>query len=145
MAIELLDLNPIIDRIQSNIDEFRTVEGVVDIESALMNGFQNGPLAYVLPERDSASSNNLDNGVSQLGTMRFAILFAIRNLKDTTGKAAHDELKTLRELVMTQLLNWKPASRFKPITFNAGRLTLIRDRAVWWADSYQTGTHIRKV
>jgi len=145
MAIALLDLNPIIERIHENVDSFRSVDGAVDFESVLANGFKNGPVAYVLPERDNASNNRLDNGVMQLNSSRFGVVIGVHNVKDSTGKAAHDELKTLRELVMQQLLNWKPGSNFKPITFSHGRLTLIRDRVLWWADVYQTASHIRMI
>lgn len=145
VTAELLDINLVLTQVKT-IDAFKNrVSGALNLETALVEGFEIGPVARVLPERDSAEPNSAQNAVLQRNTQRFGILIGVRNVSDARGAAAHDALRELRMALMQKLLGWKPATGFKPVTYVSGRLVLIRNRVLWWSDLFQTSSHIRKV
>lgn len=146
MAIEFLDLNLIIDRLADNADLLRRVDGAANLVSAMKTKNITGHSAYIVPASDSAKPNAFGAGaVAQENTTRFAVVFAIRNVGDNTGKKAGDDLTPVRNQVGELLIGWQPSSGFKTINYLSGRLQGFTDGVLWWQDTYQTSMHLRKV
>lgn len=146
MAIEFLNLNLIIDRLDGNADLLRRVEGAASLVAAMSSKVPVAPAAFIVPASDSASPNTLAAGaVDQNNTARFGVVIAVRNVADKTGKKAGDDLTPIRNEVAEQLMGWRPSSTFKSITYVTGRLQGFTDGVMWWQDTYQTSMHLRKV
>ena len=147
--IELLDLNLVIDHLKTNVTAFKSrVSGAVNIETAIAQGFEVGPVAKVLPNTSRGGGNNyahLPSVVAQEVTEQFGVLYGVRNVSDARGKAAHDELVAIRNATWSALLGWKPARQFKQVVFVSGRLTSMNNRVLWWGDIFQTQSLIQKV
>ncbi|HAF00386.1 MAG TPA: hypothetical protein DCG63_03740 [Methylophilaceae bacterium] len=141
-----MDLNPIIDRLKNNVAIFKLVGGSADIPSA-EERLLNHPAAFVLPLNEVASSNQLAfSAISQLVTVNFGVLVAVRNVSDATGLASLTDLEAIRRSVKTQIMGWQPEADFEPITYVSGGLLKLSDDAVlWWMDSFTTAYYERVV
>ena len=133
----------IIARLDQNVSALKLVQGVM--EFAALNGANPPvtPAAYVFALEEKPGGNDLANEVEQIVQVRFAVLFAVRNVADPRGEAARRDLQVLRDAVRPQLLGWMPPSCSNVCTLGANNLLRFHDGHVWWQDSYLTDYYVR--
>lgn len=138
-----LSLDPIIARLDAQVAALKKVGGAADFEAALAE-LKIEPAAFVIPLRDAAQPNTLENAVSQRVISRFGVALAVQNLRDASGTKAQTELAPLRDSVITALLGWAPDADRDPCEYGGGRLLRLRDRVLWWLDEFVTAYYVRK-
>ena len=131
-------------RLESTVSALRRVAGAADIAAA-EEDLKRMPAAYVLPLRERAGENYLDNAVSQRVARAFGVLYAVRNLRDARGDAAHVHLEELRTEGRAALLGWEPDDDHEPIEFRGGRLLRLTNPILFWQDEYETAHLVRAV
>lgn len=145
MAIVLFDPQWIITRLKSRVTSLKLVGGAADFASAA-ESLKQSPAAFVLPNSERATGSNMGTlVVSQLNTVRFALVIAVQNLRDSRGEKAQADLRTLRNSIMTALHGWQPDADFDPIEFGGGRLLQLNDQVLWWQDEFVTANTIRSL
>jgi hypothetical protein len=145
MSIVLLNPQWIIDRLIVEVGELKSVGGSADFTSAA-DAIKRKPSAFVLPssERPSASSTGT-MVTSQLNAVRFGVVIAVQNLRDSRGENAQDDLLPIRTRILTALHGWQPNEDFDPIEYGGGRLLQLKDQVLWWQDEFLTANTIRSL
>lgn len=145
MAIELLDLQLIIDYLEVKVSRLKSVLGAAGLAVASAD-LKQTPAAFVVPMSDRPSSNRTGTTVvSQNNTTRFAVIIAVQNLRDPRGEKAQSDLLILRQDILTTLHGWTPADAFDPIEYGGGRLSRMSNQVLWWQDEFLTSHFIRSV
>lgn len=137
-----MNLQSIIDRIDTQCTGFKVVGGAAEFDMALQ-GAPAAPACYVVPAREEADrSSATSTYVLQTITVDFAIVYAVRNSKSSAGQSGIADLETLRAAVRGAILGWQPATATKPITFAGGSLLDFQPGLMWWQDGFTTTHHI---
>lgn len=147
MSIVLLDPQWIIDRLTEEVAELKSVGGAADFTSAA-EAIKRKPSAFVLPSSERASASSTGTMVtSQLNTVRFAVMIAVQNLRDSRGETAQADLLPIRTAILTALHGWQPEAdgEFDPIEYGGGRLLQLTDQVLWWQDEFVTANTIRSL
>lgn len=147
MAIELLDPRLIVTRLTAQIaaPALKKCAGAADFAAAAPDAKQL-PAAYVIELANRAERNSLSTlAVSQRNEVRFGVVMAVQNLRDPRGDAAKDDMRTLREAVMTALLGWQPDADYDVVEYGGGRLLELNNMVLWWQDDYITAILERSV
>lgn len=147
MAITLFDTQWIVERLKTEVPELLLVGGAADL-SVAAESLRQTPAAFVLPSAERASGSSTGTMlVSQLNTVRFAVIVAVQNLRDARGEVAQTDLLQIRSSVMTALHGWQPdgLGDFEPVEFGGGRLLQLTDQVLWWQDEFLTANTIRSL
>ena len=140
-----MQLSPVITRLKSQVTAFKKVAGAAEYGAARKDLKPLPPTAFVIPLRDAAGRNELENAISQRVSAQFAIVFAVQNLRDPRGSQANEDLDPLRDAVMTALLGWQPDSSSDPCEYVGGQLLDLDGALVWWQDVFTTAFYVRSV
>lgn len=141
-----MNLAPIIERIRDECPLFLLVGGAAAFERATTEGLTTVPAAFVLPARERAApSPFMDRTVEQMVDFSFSVAVAVRNLSDSTGAAAVDELEFIRAPLRDALLGWPPADGYNGCEFDTGDFLAFMNGVLWWGDVYRTANVIRSV
>lgn len=145
MTIELLDHQIIIDYLGAHVSKLKSVSGAAALAGA-SSDLKQTPSAFVVPMSDRASPNRTGTMVvQQNNTTRFAVILAVQNLRDARGHKAQDDLRTLRQDILTALHGWQPGEAFDPIEYGGGRMLQLNNQVLWWQDEFLTSHFIRSV
>ncbi|MCE7915420.1 MAG: hypothetical protein DYH15_12275 [Nitrosomonas sp. PRO4] len=145
MTIVLFDPQWIITRIKAEVSSLKLVGGSADLGAAA-ESLKQSPSAFVLPNSERASGSSTGTMViSQLNTVRFSVVLAVQNLRDSRGETAQSDLLILRTAIMTALHGWQSDADFDPIEFSGGRLLQLTDQVLWWQDEFITANTIRSL
>jgi hypothetical protein len=137
-------LTPVVTKLQE-LSQLKLVGEAAELALAREN-IKQLPAAFILPMRNAGGRNELsiEGTAMQRVAITFAVVIAIQNLRDTTGGKANEDLAAVRGLVMGKLLAWRPTDAHDPCLFANGAMIGMRDRVLWWQDSYTTGIYARK-
>ena len=138
---------PVVDAlaaIQSDgVGVFRKVAGAANFAAAL-DDMKNHPAAYVIQLADAAKPNHLLGlAVEQHVIERFGVVLAVRNLRDVRGGAVNAELESIRNLVISTLMGFQPASGYDPAQYGGGRILKLDVATIWWQLEFITGYYHR--
>jgi len=127
-------LGPIVLKLRLAETRFENyIAGAAELAYA-MQGTLRKEMAFVVQLGESASSNNLDSGVSQKITERFAVVVMLDNAttqKDKTGLIAYDTLFDIRTQLFKALLGWQMEGVESVVSYGGGRVLGI-NRAQFW-------------
>lgn len=144
-----VDVDPWIDRINAQVKDAQGLRGVMGIaDLGLIIGQDRvaapvTPGVYVIPDSENApKENDLATGAThQEVTERVSIVSAIQNVRDATGRVAHQNLRALRRALKDALIGWTPDVESAPVEFDNGKLFRFSDQTVLWMDTYRTRYH----
>lgn len=143
MTIALFNPDWIIARLKDQATSLLNVAGAAGLAQAATD-LKQVPASYVVPSSERASGSNTGTlVVSQPNSVRFAVIVAVRNLRDARGDKAQADLLSLRQEIMTALHGWQPDADFDPIEYGGGRLLQLTDQVLWWQDEFLTSHLIR--
>jgi len=142
--VALFDPEVVIERLEQQVTALRRVTGAADLVSA-REDLKQAPSAFVVPLTSAPGRNSAATTVvMQRVTEGFGVVLAVKNLRDTTGREAHKELRALRIAVITALLGWTPEPElYDPLELGPGRLLVAQDRELWWQDDWRTVCSVR--
>ena len=140
-------LEPVVDLLKalntSGTPDFMKVSGAANFAVAL-DDMKYPPAAYVIPLADVAKPNDLlGTVVEQHVIERFAVVLAVRNLRDVRGDAVNAPFVALRNLTISTLQGFMPAPDYDPIQYGAGRILKLDVATLWWQLEFITGYHQR--
>jgi hypothetical protein len=138
----MLLLTPWVARLREAAGDLRKVGAAADL-SAIKGGHVPTPSAWVIPVSESAQDNETVGVVSQRVSSTVGIVMVVRNLRDTRGDEAQDDLAVIRQQIRDALLGWSPGNEYDPATFSRGRLISLDDQVLWWQDEFQTAYYMR--
>jgi hypothetical protein len=145
MSIVLFDKQLVVDRISSQVKAFKSIKGAAELSRAQAD-LRTTPAAFVIETANRPlPSRTGTEVVSQSMAVRFGVVFAAQNLRDTRGDEGGADLNVLRDAVMTALLGWSVSNDFDPCEYAGGQLLQMNDYTIWWQDDYLTSTLIRSV
>jgi len=143
MAIALFNPRWIVDRIKEQAPSLLRVGGSAGLAQAATD-LKQIPAAYVIPSSERAGASRTGTTVvSQQNTVRFAVVVAVRNLRDARGEQAQTDLLAVREEIITALHGWQPNGDFDPLEYGGGRLLQLTDAVLWWQDEFLTSHLMR--
>lgn len=143
--MNLLDLDLIVSRLHAQVPTLVQVGGAADLDAAFA-GIKQVPAAFVIPLASKAGANSLVNAISQPLEERFAVVFAVRNIRDKLGgKENLAALRPIRSAALGALVGFSPDADHDPIIYQAGRLLNLQNAILWWQDEFSTSTFIRSV
>ena len=129
----------VIARLTAEVPALASVAGAV--EFAALDGnppVHLRPAAYVLPSRETAEANRRVGAHSQRVTEEFTVALALGNLSDARGDAAARELETLMAATRAALAGWIADADHTAVDYVRGQLLGLRDRVVWWGQTFRT-------
>lgn len=138
MAMELIDLECVIERLREQVTTLKLVGGSAELEVAQRIN-RNHPTAYVIPSEDTGSKPTHMGSVSQQQVWTdFAVTTAVSNVAGASASALR-ELRALRVAQAAALMGWvvPGLEGAEPVGWLRGRLVGIRDSTLWWADEYR--------
>lgn len=137
-----MQLAPILERISDKMPDLRqvTAAGSVPLAVAALKAY---PSACLLMPRGKADKNSLINAIDHNVNDEFAVLLAVRNVKDMHGLAASADMDALRPRLSEALLNWSPAAGYDPIEYVGHQLLHHQDGIMLWAEHFLTRHHVR--
>jgi hypothetical protein len=136
-------LSSIVARISEEVSAYKLVGGAAEFVRAA-EGLMSVPAAFVLPASETASENEFASQVVQQNVrVQFEVLLALRNLSDSGGASATDELLPLRHATRQALLNWVPEGAEEGCEFRSGQMLQFVNGTLWWQDRYSTAYIIR--
>jgi hypothetical protein len=145
MSINLFNPEWIIARLKEQAPALAGVAGAAGLAQAA-SALKQTPSAYVLPNAERPGGSRTGTMVvSQQNTVRFAVIMAVKNLRDARGEKAQADLLDLREEIMTALHGWQPHEDFDPLEYGGGRLLQLTDQVLWWQDEFLTAHSIRSM
>ena len=101
--------------------------------------------AFVIPLSETTKSNNMDNGINQRITERFAIVVALDNGssdRDKVGLAAYDDLDDVRAEIFSAILGWQIPGAESIISYAGGRIAGINRAYLWYQFEFDYETRI---
>ena len=115
----------------------------VEFQSAAESNPTAEPAAYVIPLEEVPKPNHMDNVVVQRVVSSVGIVMVVMNVSDAKGKAAEQDMTTLRAAVKALILGWQPATGHDPLERGRSHLLAFRDGRMWWQDTYITAYYDR--
>jgi hypothetical protein len=138
-----MDLAPYIERIRSTVPAARSVRFAISLPAAVQDAAQIGAgdqWVYVIPGGTSASANPVAAGaVTQQVTVRFSVVIVARNVRDTRGEGATDDLNAVLSPLRKALQGWAPAWANTPTELGSGRIAGFNDFVSAWQEDFLTG------
>lgn len=136
-------LAPLIERIGDQVPQLRQVIAAASAPLAIA-ALKTYPSACVVMPRGAAGKNTIIGAINQQVNDSFAVILAVRNVKDMQGVAAFDEMDALRLLSNTALLGWQFDTGYDPIEYAGYQLVAYQDGLLFWADHFVT-RHFQRV
>ncbi|UOA07622.1 hypothetical protein [Methylobacter sp. S3L5C] len=137
------NLRPLIEaRIRTQIPAFKEVAGAADLTN-VMAGRLSDAGCYIFHERVTATESDLIGATMQRLAVSFAILIAVRNVRDARGGDAADASYLLQDSVKSALLGWCPDASADPLEYSGGALVSFANGFFIWKESFITHQFIR--
>jgi hypothetical protein len=138
-------IDPVVTRLRDTVPALKLVGGAADFQNAAESKPKVTPAAFVIPLEEMPSPNSMGNVVIQRVAARIGVVWVVRNVSDTKGVQAKDDLDVLRKAGKDALLGWSPSGGFAPFERGPSALLAFRDGHMWWQDIYQTSFYDRSV
>ncbi len=140
-----MNLESIVDRLASEVAPLKLVGGAAKFIEAKEN-LPVSPAAFVIPGSETAGDNPfMAQMVEQRVGFEFVVVLAVRNLVDSKGASAVDDLEQFRKPIADALLNWMPDGADEGCEFRGGILMDFINGVLWWADTFSTAYTRRSV
>jgi hypothetical protein len=101
----------------------------------VLNNTLTGEMAFVIPLKDDATSNQNDIGINQRVNERFGVVVALKNDSSASNKlglVTYDRLHAIRAEIWSAILGWIPSGYEYPITYAGGKLLDINPAYLWY-------------
>ncbi len=121
------------------------VQGAVEFAAIAATGLARAPLVWLVPLDERAQANVLNQGVHQQITVTLGVVYAVRDVRDAQGMNAADSLSTLRNTVLTTLINHFPTGASEPLTYASGGLLDFQNAILFWQDQFETRYTLRVI
>lgn len=98
------------------------------------------PSMVVVPGRDKVVTQPLSQGAGARHRVATEVMVvtAVQRGNQVLGDAARDQLKTLREPMLQQLINWLPEGADVEMYWQGGQLLSLTSNALFWVDAFKT-------
>jgi len=140
MAIEILKLATVADRIRNQVAAFKMVEGAAGLETALKGGVRMPPACFIVPASEQpATVTQMSGAIRQRVYDHFDVIYAIKNAASRGGSEGVDgDLRDVRMATLGALLGWEPTINFGACEHESGTLISIAGGLIWWKDRLKT-------
>jgi hypothetical protein len=139
-----MQLAALMTRIDAQIPALKQVTAAASVPLAI-EALKTYPSACVVMPRGNAKENTLVNAVSQRVVDSFAVILAVKNVKDMQGLAAMTDMDALRPLLNAALLGWSSDAEYDPIEYVGYQLVANQDGLLFWSDHFLTRHTVRAV
>ena len=137
------DLQPIIARLRDQVTEAKRCRFAMSLPAALQDAVAAGTgerWIYVVPGSTTASANPDAAGwMSQQITVQFSVLVIAKNVKDSRGEGAQDDLIVVVKPLRKALQGWAPVWANRPVELGRGRIAGWSDFVSVWQEDFLTG------
>jgi hypothetical protein len=136
--VDILDLQPVIDRIKARVPALRQVAGAAGLEAVLEGrGTVTAPAAFVLLREERGGEPDTYGAADQVIDALFAVVLLIDRPGDAMGQRAAVELQPLRAAVRQALSGWVfDAQTGEPVLFERGLLLDFGPSRTCWSDEF---------
>ena len=144
----MLDLSPVVQRLQDRCTLFKDVDFALSLELA-MDQVKRTPCVYLLQSSTQAGPQRAASGVHiQQSVERFDLLLFVNATGATTGTSARakrltDVLAATVNHAQAALLGWTWDVAVNPLRLTGGKLVDLHQGVLIWRDSYETDTQLR--
>lgn len=150
MSFAPFDVQPVVDRLRSQVSLLRLVGVAADYATVKSLRDFNPPSAYVLLAQETFDSNPPGNGargqqvtVAQRGRVALGVVVAARNYREQAGAQLGGEIRGLLDQVRRCLQGWVPdVPGARPLQLQRGDLLQYDDATALWCDVWTTQTLI---
>jgi hypothetical protein len=139
-------LEPIIERLESQLQDWKQFGGAADLESAQKGKAQITPAGFVLLANDQPRPpEGSTQRVIQRVITQFGVLIAVRDYKRADrGAGQAEELRQRVREVRSTLIGWRhPDCNTSTRLGGRCRLLGFREGVLWWQDIYSAEYHVR--
>lgn len=136
-----MQLASIIERIDTQMPTLNQVTAAATVPLAI-TALTTYPAACVVLPRGTAGKNSPINAIRQRVDDTFAVILAVRNVKDMTGKAAAAEIDALKPLLIAAMLGWVINEDYAPIEYAGHQLIAYQDGLLFWAEHFKSSHYV---
>jgi len=131
----MLDLQAVANRIST-----QTLTAQLAVSADAAQQVRTLPSMVVVPGRDKVVTQPLSQGAGARHWVASELLVVTGVLRgnQVLGKDARDQLKTLREPMLQQLINWLPEGADLEMYWQGGQLLSLTSNALFWVDAFKT-------
>jgi len=138
-------IDDVVAYLKASVPALKQVGAAAQFQNAVEANPKATPAAFVISLGDDPLPSAMADQVIQRVNMTLGVVLVVRNLSDTKGVAAGQDMEVLRAQVKAALLGWQPAPEFDPLQRGRGALLAFKDGHMWWQDIYLTATYDRSV
>ena len=138
-------ISDVVTYLQTAVPALKLVGAAAQFQAAVESNPKATPAAFVISLGDDPGPSVMADQVIQRVATPLGIVLVVRNLSDTKGVAAGQDMEALRAAVKAALLGWQPAAEYDPLQRGRGTLLAFKDGHMWWQDIYLTATYDRSV
>lgn len=131
--------------LQASVPALKQVGAAAQFQSAVESNPKATPAAFVISLGDDPGASAMADQIIQRVATTLGVVLVVRNLSDSKGVAAGEDMEALRAAVKAALLGWQPAPEYDPLQRGRGTLLAFKDGHMWWQDIYLTASYDRSV
>jgi hypothetical protein len=102
------------------------------------------PSLYVIPISEQAKSRIIGEFYTENTLLTIAIVTTVRNVQDSRGQGAHQQLEPVRNEIKAALCGWQESTMTHPVHFIQGRIASYDNQLLRYIDVYTTHTSFRQ-
>lgn len=123
MSIGPFPLDPVEQRLRSQVSTLRLVGNAADLHTAINAQPNAVPAAFVLRQERGDEPHGYSGGdLVQRVRVSIQVVLWVRNYAaSSTGSGARKEMDALQQSVRKALVNWAPSNAFEDLSFEADR------------------------
>lgn len=131
----MLDLQAVAERISTT-----TLTAQLAVSADAAQQVRVLPSMVVVPGRDKVVTQPLSQGAGARHRVATEVMVvtAVQRGNQVLGEVARDQLKTLREPMLQQLINWLPEGADIEMYWQGGQLLSLTSNALFWVDAFKT-------
>ena len=137
----MLELAPVITKLTTEVPALARISGAAELDRVL-DSVTALPAAYLLPGAEGPDGQNHPNVARQIIEERLTVVLAVRNVSDSQGAAALDDLREIINEVRKALIGWRPTDETPPdrtpLVWVGGDPVGFTDQVLLWAEHYST-------
>lgn len=137
-----MDLGPVVQRVVDCVPAARRARFAISLPAALQDAAAAGTgelWVYVVPGTTSPERNDAAGAVMQQVPVSFSVVVVVKNVRDSRGDAANDQLNGLLRPLRKALQGWAPPWANEPIQLGRGRIAGFSDFVSVWQEDFLTG------
>lgn len=133
-------------RLQSHCPSVhQRVYGAAELATLDKTHTGNTPSLYVIPMSEHAKSRIIGEAYTDTTVLTVAILSTVRNVADSLGHTAHQQLEPVRAEIKAALCGWQAAEMTAPVVFIQGRIASYDNQLLRYIDLYTTQTSFKQL